>query len=79
MYPSYQGKIIKRLVELGDQVRKGRPLYTIDSPDLIQAESTLIGAAATLELTSKELALARDLYTSAGIPIAEITMTVPGA
>ena len=64
VYPSYQGKIIKSLVELGDEVKKDQPLYTIDSPDLIQAESTLIGAAATLELTSKELARARDLYTT---------------
>ena len=46
--PPYQGKIIAALANLGDDVRKGQPLYTIDSPDLIQAESTLIGAAATL-------------------------------
>ena len=62
--PSYQGKIIKSLVELGDEVKKGQPLYTIDSPDLIQVESTLIGAAAALDLTSKELVRARDLYTT---------------
>ena len=42
VYPSYQGKIIKSLVQLGEEVRKGQVLYTIDSPDLIQAESTLI-------------------------------------
>ena len=42
---------------------KSQPLYTIKSPDLIQAESTLIGAAATLKLTSKELARAQDLGT----------------
>ncbi|MBV9772248.1 MAG: efflux RND transporter periplasmic adaptor subunit, partial [Bryobacterales bacterium] len=36
-------------------VQKDQPLYTIKSPDLIQAESTLIGAAATYELTKKEL------------------------
>ncbi len=77
VYPSYQGKIIKSLVELGDQVHKGQPLYTIDSPDLIQAESTLIGAAATLELTSKELARARDLYTtSVGVPQRELEQAV---
>lgn len=64
VYPPYQGKIINSLVELGDEVQKGQPLYTIDSPDLIQAESTLIGAAATYELTTKELARARDLYTT---------------
>jgi cobalt-zinc-cadmium efflux system membrane fusion protein len=40
VYPPYQGKIIKSLAELGDEVKKGQPLYTIDSPDLIQAESS---------------------------------------
>ncbi len=77
VYPSYQGKILKSLVELGDQVQKGQPLYTIDSPDLIQAESTLIGTAATLELTSKELARARDLYTtSVGVPQRELEQAI---
>jgi cobalt-zinc-cadmium efflux system membrane fusion protein len=56
IFPPYPGKIIETFVEVGDQVHKGQPLYSIDSPDLIQAESTLIGAAATYELTSKELA-----------------------
>src|SRR5580658_9081941 len=61
VFPSYQGKIIRSLVELGEEVQKCQPLYTIDSPDLIQNESTLIGAAATLELTAKELDRARSL------------------
>lgn len=55
VFPAYQGTIIKAFVELGAQVEKDQPLYTIKSPDLIQAESTLIGAAATFELTTKEL------------------------
>ena len=46
VFPPYQGKILKTFVELGDDVQKGQPLYTIESPDLIQAESALIGAAA---------------------------------
>jgi membrane fusion protein, heavy metal efflux system len=77
VYPSYQGKIIKSLVQLGEEVRKGQVLYTIDSPDLIQAESTLIGAAATLELTSKELARAKDLYTTnVGVPQRELEQAI---
>lgn len=55
VFPAYQGTIIQALVELGADVQKGQPLYTIKSPDLIQAESTLIGAAATFDLTNKEL------------------------
>jgi cobalt-zinc-cadmium efflux system membrane fusion protein len=77
VFPSYQGKIIKSLVELGDEVQKDQPLYTIDSPDLIQAESTLIGAAAALELTSKELTRARDLYTTnIGVPQRELEQAI---
>jgi len=63
VFSPYQGKIIDALVEVGDRVRKGQPLYSIDSPDLIQAESTLIGAAATDELTTKELARAKGLFS----------------
>jgi len=55
VFPAYQGTIIKAFVELGAHVEKDQPLYTIKSPDLIQAESTLIGAAATFDLTDKEL------------------------
>jgi membrane fusion protein, heavy metal efflux system len=61
VFPAYQGTIIKSLVELGVSVRKDQPLYTIKSPDLIQAESNLIGAAATLDLTNKELARVQGL------------------
>jgi membrane fusion protein, heavy metal efflux system len=66
VFSSYQGKILKALVDVGDAVRKGQPLYTIDSPDLVQAESTLIGAAATYDLTTKELARVKALYQSNG-------------
>lgn len=55
VFPPYQGTIIKAFAELGSPVERDQPLYTIKSPDLIQAESGLIGAAATFALTSKEL------------------------
>lgn len=61
VFPPFQGTIIRAFVELGAEVARDQPLYTIKSPDLIQAESTLIGAAATYELTSKELARVKDL------------------
>lgn len=62
VFSPYQGKILSTFAEVGDNVRQGQPLYTIDSPDLIEAESSLIGAAATRDLTTKELARAKDLY-----------------
>jgi membrane fusion protein, heavy metal efflux system len=77
VFPAYQGTIIKALVELGAPVQKGEPLYTIKSPDLIQAESNLIAAAATYELTTKELARAKALYTtSVGVPQRELEQAI---
>jgi len=77
VFPPYQGTIIRAYVELGAQVQKDQPLYTIKSPDLIQAESTLIGAAATYDLTTKELARAKDLYTTdVGVPQKELEQAV---
>jgi cobalt-zinc-cadmium efflux system membrane fusion protein len=77
VFPPYQGTIIKALVELGAHVQKDQPLYTIKSPDLIQAESALIGAAATYELTTKELARAKDLYTTnVGVPQKELEQAI---
>src|SRR5208282_3550688 len=38
VFPSYQGKLMAALAELGDEVQKNQPLYSIESPDLIQAE-----------------------------------------
>ena len=67
-------------MELGDEVQKGQPLYTIDSPDLIQAESTLIGAAATFEMSRKELARAKDLYsTNVGVSQRELEQATSDA
>jgi membrane fusion protein, heavy metal efflux system len=77
VFPAYQGTIIKTLVDLGAEIQKDQPLYTIKSPDLIQAESNLIGAAATYELTTKELARAKDLYTSSvGVPQRELEQAI---
>ncbi len=79
VFPPYQGKIISAFANLGDDVQKGQPLYTIDSPDLVQAESTLIGAAATFELTSKELARAKDLYGTNGVAERELEQATSDA
>jgi membrane fusion protein, heavy metal efflux system len=72
VFPLYEGTIINTLVELGAQVQKENPLYTIKSPDLIQAESSLIGAAATFELTNKELERAKSLNGANGVSQREL-------
>ena len=66
VYPTNQGKIVGLFANLGDEVVKGKKLYTIESPDLIQAESTLIATAGVLDLTTKVLERARKLYEAQG-------------
>ena len=72
VFPLFQGTILNAFVELGAQVQKEQPLYTIKSPDLIQAESNLIGAAATFELNSKELERAKSLNGANGVSQREL-------
>lgn len=67
VYPPNQGKIIELFANLGDNVLRGEKLYTINSPDLIQAESTLISTAGAFELTTHALERARKLFETQGI------------
>ena len=67
VFPSYQGKINGVFVKIGQDVKKGQVLYTIDSPDLVQAESTLIAAAGVKDLTTRALDRAKLLYSEQGL------------
>ena len=67
VFSPYQGKIIKAYAEIGDTVKKGQTLFTIESPDLIQADSNLIAAAGLLDLTTHALERAKRLYEVQGI------------
>jgi len=67
VFTQYQGRIIELFAKVGDEVKKGQTLFTIDSPDLVQAESTLIAATGVLELTTRALARLRTLYESRAV------------
>ena len=67
VFSPYPGRIIKAFADIGDDVRRGATLYTIDSPDLLQAESTLITDAGQADLTAAALARAQDLYAHEGM------------
>ena len=67
VFTPYQGRIIALYASVGDDVKKGQTLFTIDSPDLLQAELTLIAAAGVLELTSRNLARLRELYKTLAV------------
>lgn len=67
VFTPYPGRIIGTFATIADDVKRGDTLFTIDSPDLLQAESTLISAAGTLEFTNRNLARLKELYTTRAI------------
>ena len=67
VFTAYPGRIVRLNAKLGDTVSRGETLFTIESPDLIQADSTLIAAAGVLDLTTRALERARKLYEVQGI------------
>lgn len=66
VFSQYPGKILKAFYNIGDDVKQGDILFTIDSPDLLQAESTLLAAEGVLELQRKTLARVTALLKSGG-------------
>lgn len=60
--PPYAGRVLQVLVNAGDDVRKGQALLVMDSPDLVQAESTLISALGTEAMAAQALQRAKALY-----------------
>jgi cobalt-zinc-cadmium efflux system membrane fusion protein len=67
VFTPYSGRIVALFAEVGNDVKKGQTLFTIDSADLLQAESNLIAAAGVLELDNKNLARLQDLYTTRAV------------
>ena len=66
VFTPYQGRIINAYPNVGDKVEKDQVLFTIDSPDLLAAESTLIAAAGVLKLQNMTLARAQKMKSFGG-------------
>jgi len=66
VFSQYQGKIIRAFYNTGDDVKQGDLLFTIDSPDLLEAESSLLASAGVLELQTRTLSRATQLLKAGG-------------
>jgi membrane fusion protein, heavy metal efflux system len=66
VFTPYQGRILQLFAKVGDDVVRGQLLFTIDSPDLLQAESTLIQSAGVLKLTTRALDRTKALLAAKG-------------
>jgi cobalt-zinc-cadmium efflux system membrane fusion protein len=76
VFPPYQGRIVKLYAKIGDNVKRGQALLTIESTDLIQADSNLIAAAGVLDLTTHALERAKQLYEVQGIAEKDLQQAV---
>src|SRR5215831_17100725 len=55
----FSGRVTRVIGKLGDDVRRGDPLFEIDSPEVVQAQTDLIAAFQGLQKASSHLALAK--------------------
>jgi cobalt-zinc-cadmium efflux system membrane fusion protein len=76
VFTNYRGRIIELFAEAGDDVKEGQTLFTIDSPDLLQAESTLIDAEGVLQQTTDALKRQKALFADNAVAQKDIDQAV---
>jgi cobalt-zinc-cadmium efflux system membrane fusion protein len=55
----FSGRVTRLIAKVGDDVKRGDPLFEIDSPEVVQAQTDLIAALHGLEKSRSALALAQ--------------------
>ena len=76
VFAPFSGRIISLSAKAGDDVQKGAPLFTIDNPDLLEAESKLISAAGTHNVTTRARERAKQLYEVQGVSQKDLDQAV---
>src|SRR5262249_185464 len=76
VFTPYQGRIVGLYAKVGDEVKKGQTLFTIDSPDLLAADSNLITTSGVLQLTTRNLTRLRALYESRAVSQKDLEQAV---
>jgi len=76
VFGPYQGRIGKVLVQAGEDVKVGQALYTVLSPDLAQAASTLVSSAGVLKMSNETLKRAKSLYDTKAISLKELEQNI---
>ena len=59
--PPLPGRVVKLFVHFGDAVTVGAPLFTLDSPDLVSAQTDYLKAKSGFAQSEKNLARQKDL------------------
>jgi cobalt-zinc-cadmium efflux system membrane fusion protein len=66
VFSQYTGKVVGARFNVGDDVKAGDVLFTIESTDLVQAESSLLASAGVLELQKRNLSRVTGLFKTGG-------------
>jgi cobalt-zinc-cadmium efflux system membrane fusion protein len=70
----FSGRVTRLIAKIGDEVKRGDPLFEIDSPEVVQAQTDLIAAVQGLDKSKSQLILAgRVLERQTGLYAAKAT------
>ena len=79
VFSPYSGRVIKLLAKPGDSVKAGQPLFTVEAPDMVQAQNDFIAAISNLNKSKSALELAKiveqqnkTLYDSRAGPLRDL-------
>lgn len=67
-----QGRVVEVRAHLGDQVKAGKVLLIVDSPDIAQAYSEYVKEDADLQYATRAQELAKDLYENKALPLKDL-------
>ncbi|HMF25115.1 MAG TPA: efflux RND transporter periplasmic adaptor subunit [Pseudolabrys sp.] len=59
VFSPYSGRVTKLLAKPGDTVKAGQPLFTVEAPDMVQAQNDFVTAIANLNKARSALELAK--------------------
>ena len=58
----FSGRVTRLIAKIGDYVKRGEPLFEIDSPEVVQTQTDLIAAVQALEKSRHQLTLAKRVF-----------------
>src|SRR4029453_3508767 len=58
----FSGRVTRLIAKIGDAVKRGDPLFEIDSPEVVQAQTDLIAAVQGRDKSKSQLALAKRTF-----------------
>jgi membrane fusion protein, heavy metal efflux system len=76
IFSPYAGRVMKLFAQPGEEVNQGQALFTIEAPDMVQAQNDFIAASSALNKAESQLRLAttvekrqNDLYAAKAVPL----------